>query len=100
MNGSSLETLAARMRRQRTRGEHRAAWRCAVSLTVRDELDGRWWMHRAALALTLGLADEAERCARQAAYLFRHEGNSGRTSAVSMWLARKGLRAQGRERPS
>ncbi len=92
MQGTSLELVAARMRRHRARGERKAAWRCAVTLTVREELDPRWWMLRAALALTLTQTDEAVACARQAGFLLRRQGRGGAAGSVSMWLSRKGLR--------
>lgn len=91
MQGTSLELVAARMRRHRARGERKAAWRCAVALTVREERAPRWWMLRAALALTLGQPDEAVTCARQAGFLLRRQGRVGASNAVSMWLSRRGL---------
>jgi hypothetical protein len=91
MQGTSLELVAARMRRHRARGERKAAWRCAVTLTVREEREPRWWMLRAALALTLAQTDEAVTCARQAGFLLRRQGRGRAAGAVSMWLSRKGL---------
>ncbi|MFO0629152.1 MAG: hypothetical protein U0325_26485 [Polyangiales bacterium] len=92
MEGSSLELVAARLRRQRARGARKAAWRCAVTLTVREEREPRWWMLRAALALALAQSDEAVACARQAGFLLRRQGRAGAAMAVSMWLSRRGLR--------
>lgn len=89
MDGNAFELVVTRMRRARARGSLREAWRHAVTLTVRDERDPRWWVHRASLAAQIGRDDDLRTALRQAMYLFHREGRAGCAAALSMWLRRK-----------
>ncbi len=88
MDGNAFDLVVVRMRRARAQGSLREAWRHAVSLTVRDEREPRWWVHRAALAARIGRGDDRRSAARQAMFLFQQEGRAGCVAAMSKWLRR------------
>lgn len=88
MNANSLDLVIHRLRRARGHGSLREAWRVAVYLTVREESDARWWIHRAALAHGIGRDEDARSSARQALFLLRRGGCSRRAMALCMWLRR------------
>lgn len=95
MEAERLEATARRASRARARGELRRAWLAVVELTVFEPERARWWVQRGVVADALGRDDEMRRAMRQALYLFRQQGDPGRAAAVSMWLARKGIAAEG-----
>ena len=83
-----IDLLARRARRLRAHGEYRKAANTFGELTSVDPDHAPWWVLLGATLTAAHRSDEAVKAFRQAMYLLRRAGESGRANAVRGLVAR------------